>query len=686
MRRLNLFHVPVHLPAKVQNNYKTQGYQSLDEVKALAAEKASLLTNHYGVTSVQYALIDNGEITISGQAGLFSKETKAAPTANSMYGIASVSKVFTTAAVMNLVEDGKVVLDNPVTTYIPDFTMKDSRYKNITVRMLLNHSSGLMGSNYGNALLFGDKDMSTTKNLLKSLKTQRLKAAPGEFSVYCNDGFTLAEILVERVTGMSFSKYIRETFSNPLGLQDTNTPAEKFDESKLARTYLSGSNSALPTDNFNAIGTGGLYSSASDLCNFSKIFMRNANSILENTSLTAMENKEYLNGIWPDDGDSTLGYGLGWDSVNTYPFNQYGIKALSKGGDSVRYHANLTVLPDHNMAIAVLSSDGSSSFNQIMAQEILLAALNAKGIIQEIKENKSFNPQVETSVPNELLAYSGYYNSSNDIYTIKISSDGILYFGSALSNKTLASYTYGGDGKFYYSQPGYSECLSFSKQRNGHTYICSSGYSTLPGIGQTSTILYLGQKILDNPITKTVKDTWKSRGNDVFFQVSEKYSSQFYLMGIPYAYFQMPQGINGYVNNATIINKNLAENRLALPGAYGRDLKDYTFSKKDKIEYLKCSNEVYVSGNSLKALSTKKKNTYLIGKDGYAKYYTIGSKSAGKVVSVSVPKNAAFMVYDKNGAYVNNSYISNKKSVKLPKDGYIAFVGNANSKFTVTYK
>ena len=65
-----------------------------------------------------------------------------------MYGVGSVSKVVTTMAVMQLVDAGKVSLDAPVARYIPDFTMESPQYKQITVRMLLNHAAGVPGTNY----------------------------------------------------------------------------------------------------------------------------------------------------------------------------------------------------------------------------------------------------------------------------------------------------------------------------------------------------------------------------------------------------------------------------------------------------------------------------------------------------------------------------------------------------------
>lgn len=89
-------------------------------------------------------------------------------------------QTFTAAAMMKLVEQDKVDLDQPVTTYLPDFKMADPRYRDITVRMLLNHSSGLMGGTTVNGFLLNDPTESdATANLLQRLSTQTLQAAPG---------------------------------------------------------------------------------------------------------------------------------------------------------------------------------------------------------------------------------------------------------------------------------------------------------------------------------------------------------------------------------------------------------------------------------------------------------------------------------------------------------------------------
>ena len=135
-----------------------------------AAHAAALAAQQYGgAQSIQYALWQDGEIILTGHAGDYSRTENRLLTDDILYGIGSVSKVYTTAAVLKLSDQGKLRLDAPVTTYLPDFTMADARYQDITVRMLLNHSSGLAGSTTANAFLLNDPDTLAADTLLEEL-------------------------------------------------------------------------------------------------------------------------------------------------------------------------------------------------------------------------------------------------------------------------------------------------------------------------------------------------------------------------------------------------------------------------------------------------------------------------------------------------------------------------------------
>ncbi len=652
-----------------------------DDTAKKAQQLADTLVSIYGETSVQYALMDNGEIVLSGSSGVYSKEDKSAVTKETMYGIGSVSKVFTAAAVMKLTEEGKVNLDAPVIKYLPEFKMADKRYKDITVRMLLNHSSGLMGSTFGSAVLFDDPDTISMDSLLEELKTQRLKADPGAFSVYCNDGFSLAQLLVEKVSKMSFSEYIADNFSAPLGMKHTKTPLDQFDRALLAKTYMTGSDTALPVEYLHPIGAGGIYSSAEDLCRFAQAFLyHDDGKVLSDQTAAAMTENEYLKGMWCPDKDSSFCYGLGWDSVNTYPFTEYGIKALVKGGDSTLYHGSLVVLPEEGMAMAVLSSGGSSAYNQMMIQTVLLNALLAKGSISAIHPDKTFELPVKAEMPADEKENAGYYVYLGGIFGVEINDNGVL---SLKIGSRTETFVYTGEGKFTLADG--SATVSFEKESNGNTYLYVLAYGPYPYLGQSAAGSYQGQKITDNKLSKKVEAAWEKREGKKYFAIEEKYSSEAYTMTIPATSFELSKEVKGYVINAKIINSNLAQMQYEIPGQLGRDLADFHFITKDKVEYLDLRSALYVSDDVVKPIATKASFTVSIGKDGYAQWFTIGNKAEKKNIRVSAPKKASFSVYDKDGACVFSSLTTGIRKVTLPKDGYIVFAGEQGSKFTVKY-
>ncbi|MDF2484901.1 MAG: serine hydrolase [Herbinix sp.] len=652
-----------------------------DEVAKQAQSTADILTAVYGATSVQYALICDNEIVISGQSGTYAKDNNTALTKEHMYGIGSISKVFTTAAVMQLVEAGKVKLNTPVVKYLPEFKMADKRYKDITVRMLLNHSSGLMGSTFGNAMLLGDNDTLCMDTLLDGLKNQRLKADPGEYSVYCNDGFSLAQLLVEKVSGVSFSEYVNQYFSKPLKLVNTMTPLDDFDREKLVKTYLTDPNKPTPVENVNAIGAGGIYSTAEELCQFaSSFFYEDEDTLLTDASAKAMAKSEYKLGMWNPEADSLLSYGLGWDSVDTYPFSAYGIKALVKGGDTSLYHGSLIVLPEKGMAMAVLLSGGSSVYGQVFAQEVLLKALLAKGEITEIKANKTFTSPVKTEMPKSELENEGYYVLRGGVVKAEINETGVL---SLYSGTEPQKFIYCGEDKFY-SEDG-SAMVSFVQESNDNTYLYVEGYGSLPYLGQVAQASYQAQKVAQNPLPKKVKAAWDKREGKLYLMLNEKYDSVYYPLSAGMTRIELAEGLEGYCSGAKITDENTAKMLIQIPGVLGRDLMDFIFNTKSKIEYMNAAGGLYINEDAVKAMSTKNFNI-TIGNDGYAKWYKIGSKSEGKKLKVTLPKNASFTVYDEKLTCTYYSLTADQTSLTLPKGGYIVFAGDKGAKVTVSYQ
>ncbi|WP_436836480.1 serine hydrolase domain-containing protein [Paenibacillus tritici] len=668
-------------PAAVNNNSNL----TYEATKNTMMDKAKLLTETYGTTSLQYALMDNGKIVVSGQTGKNDMNGKVPLTSNTVYGIGSTSKIMLTAAVMKLVDEGKVDLDLPVVNYIPDFTMKDNRYKQITPRMLLNHSSGLLGTSSNNAALYGDNDTYLHDMFVEQLANQRLKADPGAYSVYSNDGFTLAEILVERVSGIGYTAFIHKYFTGPLDMTHTTTPQDALDPADMAGVYSPLYKGQLPKENYNIIGTGGLYSTAEDLVKFSRIFTGEVNGILSSTSVEAMAQEEYKRGMWSEDSDTFMSYGLGWDTVNMFPFNEYGIKAVMKGGDTLSYQSSFVVLPEHNMAAAVTSSGGTSLTNQFIANELLLSALEEKNLIPERKPEKSFGVPVKTDMPKELSKYEGMYGGNNSVMKIKISPAGQMTVSTPTAPSNPAQeYTYTADGTFV-NEDGTGK-LKFVVEKNGHTYLWSRSYISIPELGQLAFSEYKAEKLEANELSKEIDAVWNKRDGTKYYLLNEKSTSMVYLSGTSILPIQLNKENPGYMINNKILGANEAANLLQIPGTAGRDTMDIHFSKKDGGEYLKASGYVYASEELVKPIYSGKQSVTTIQTDGYARWFSVPAAVKGKVMTVKIPAKGGFAVYDQTGICMNHSVVSGKNEVVLPENGRIVFAGEAGSRFEIVLK
>ncbi|MGE6576435.1 serine hydrolase domain-containing protein [Paenibacillus xylanexedens] len=667
-------------PAPMNNSNLTY-----ETTKKAVIEKAKLLTETYGTTSLQYALIDGGEIVVSGQTGKNDINDKVPLTSNTVYGIGSTSKMMLTAAVMKLVDEGKIDLDAPVVNYMPDFTMKDNRYKQITPRMLLNHSSGLLGTSTSNATLYGDNDTYSHDTFLEQLANQNLKADPGAYSVYSNDGFTLSEILVEKVSGIGYTAFIHKYFTEPLDMKHTKTPQDVVNPSDMAAIYSPFYEGPLPKENYNIIGTGGLYSTAEDLVKFSRIFTGEVDGILSSKSVKAMAQEEYKKGMWPEDSDTLMSYGLGWDSVNLFPFNEYGIKAVMKGGDTLSYQSSLVVLPEYNMAAAVISSGGSSLTNHFIANELLLSALEEKGIITERKQEKSFGVPVKANMPKGISKYAGIYGGNNSVMKIKINTAGKMTVSSlAAPSNPAQEYTYTADGTFVNNEG--TDKLKFVVEKNGKTYLWSRSYISVPGLGQLAFSEYNGEKLEANKLSKEINAAWAKRDGKKYYLVNEKYTSMLYLNATSILPIQLNKENPGYMSNNKIIGANEAANQLQMPGTAGRDTMDIHFSKKNGGEYLTFSGYVYASEELVKPIYSGKRSATTIQADGYAKWFSVPATAKGKVMTVKLPAKGAFAVYDQTGICINHSVVSGKNNVVLPENGRIVFAGEVGSKFEISLK
>jgi len=124
-------------------------------------------------------------------------------------------------AAMTLVEDGKMELDEKVVTYLPYFELADERYREITVRQILMHRSGMTDvEDYE-----WDRpqhDAGAAERFVRSLKSEPLLAAPGALFSYSNMGFDVMGDVIAKASGMSFEEYVKQAILTPLGMKKSS--------------------------------------------------------------------------------------------------------------------------------------------------------------------------------------------------------------------------------------------------------------------------------------------------------------------------------------------------------------------------------------------------------------------------------------------------------------------------------
>jgi CubicO group peptidase (beta-lactamase class C family) len=218
------------------------------------------LIAQYNPQGAAVVIIQNGAIAEVRNYGYANTESKTPVTENTRFKVASISKTVTAYAVMQLVDQGKLNLDQPINSYLTKWKLPDSQYdvNKVTLRTLMSHTSGITGSDeYGYQL-----PLPTIDEALKE-KDIQLKREPGtvfEYSEFA--GFGICQLAVEEVTGTKFEKYMQSNTFEPLGMEHTD-----YSNDNLATPYA-GVQDAVPVTPIVMTGAGGVATTSQDLAKF----------------------------------------------------------------------------------------------------------------------------------------------------------------------------------------------------------------------------------------------------------------------------------------------------------------------------------------------------------------------------------------------------------------------------------
>ena len=392
-----------------------------------------------GPSAVTVALVDPQRILWSEAFGLIDRERGLAPTPEIRFGIASVSKIITTVAAMILVDRGLVELDAPLVAYVPQFRMQAREdYGAISLRLLLNHASGLPGFEYRNAVTVIPLD-GYSEQLLDTLATQRLKYAPGETASYCNDGFNLIPPLISAVTGETYAAFVTREILEPLGMGHTLFPLIPLTPGSYAPLF-DAQGKALPQEFANCYPSGGIYSTAADMGRLAMLFLNQGRvgdrPLLSAWAVTEMGRDQ--SAALPLNPLHTIDYGLGWDSVREGGLAAVGVTAWYKGGDT-GYHCRFLVAPEEGLGVVVITAAGEA-YPLALAERILLQALVDQGSIA------AYPAPLEPEVPPcmaasdaALAAMAGIYANYSSLVRFATNPD------RTLSRATFQAGTWGQD-------------------------------------------------------------------------------------------------------------------------------------------------------------------------------------------------------------------------------------------------
>ena len=619
-----------------------------------------------------------------------------------IYCIASVSKMYSSLAVMQLVDEGKVELDAPVTKYLPDFKMNDERYKDITVRMLMNHTSGIPMGLSINYSLYENVDSFVHDNIFDVVSGLRLRADPGEYACYDNMGFSLMEHIVENVSGMSYTDYVRNNIASKIGADHTGT-ARSLYAGDLGDTRVSLYRGSLPVKYpyVMVAGTGGIYATASDVANFGSAFFAGNDVLLSDDAKTQMSTR------WNDD-EKYESYGLGWDFVEQVRYEKENIKVMGKGGDVPYMHSSLLVAPDEQISAAVLTAgnDSSSQYAGLMAFALMDVVLEERGKV--VSDLTPTEPEITDIIPDDYKKYEGLYCIgglySNGI--CRITFDGTAMYKEDLGtdNSSPEIFKITEDGGFVkVNDSGKMTSdreIVYFEEKNDKIFIRTDKFTVYPGLGIYQGIvgnaagMYTGEKMEENPVPRSVQQSWDELSQTVFVTYNEKWNSLQY--ETPFYRVVTDEAFPGYIlvkNSVGARVEKLTDEDHALfftsiPSSANRDLFDIEITRQSYADGTSAASFDLSDGtrcrrvNSLPAFTAD--ITEIPLHSGEAVWYRVGKDMGGKSIAVERPDNSAVFVYNKFRELLYSTHIKDAiNTIDLPPDGYIAFAGETGDSVNI---
>jgi D-alanyl-D-alanine carboxypeptidase len=308
-----------------------------------------------GAPSVSVAVINQGQVVFAGAFGKANIEADRAADVNTRYAVGSISKEFTSAAILLLQEQHKLSLDDKVSKYFPDLT----RAGEITIRQLLSHTSGYEDYAPQDYIIPEWTKPTTPRDVLDRYAKKPLNFDPGTKWQYSNTNYVLAGEIFEKASGQPLLKFLSAKIFDPLGIRSAGDCSETSPMDATAYTRF-----ALGPPRVVAREASGWYFAAGELCMTPSDLARWDVALLQKKILSAKSYEEFTREMKLNNGDVT-GYALGLQigSFRNMP-------TVSHGGEVSGFLAQNTLYPTRSGAVIVLSNEDAINLIVPLSQRI----------------------------------------------------------------------------------------------------------------------------------------------------------------------------------------------------------------------------------------------------------------------------------------------------------------------------
>jgi CubicO group peptidase (beta-lactamase class C family) len=320
----------------------------LDRYQASLDSLVPALLQELGTPGAAVALLRDGKVALANGYGWADREKRRPVTRETLFNIGSISKTHAAWGLLRLVQDGKLDLDAPVERYLTRWHLPRSGFNHdgVTLRRLLSHTAGLRLHGYpgfdpGQRLPTIEESLNGQTNGSGDV---RVIMEPGSKWQYSGGGYTIAQLLVEEITGKRFNEYMQEAIFRPLGMHSSSYVWDDMVEARAARPY--GVVDPIPGPRFTAQAAASLQTSLDDFVRFALASMSGeraalATAVLRPETVRAMEQP-----VPPSPN-----YGLGYQVIDAG-----GLRAVGHGGSNRGWQAQFLVLPSTGDGLLVMTN------------------------------------------------------------------------------------------------------------------------------------------------------------------------------------------------------------------------------------------------------------------------------------------------------------------------------------------